>query len=78
MRTAASLFVVYLAGTLLMIASVFLILGGLLLVVGTIGSGWQGRVTGVGLVIAGTAAFAIGRWTTYQYAVQGPHSSDRP
>ena len=67
----------YLGGTLLLMVSVFLVLAGLLLVVGVTGSGWQDRATGVALMLGGIAAFAAGRWATYEYSIQGPTSPDR-
>ena len=75
-KRAASSFAAYLAGTLLLMASVFLFLGGLLLVIGVTGSGWQDRARGIALIAGAIAAFAIGRWTTYEYSIQGPSSPD--
>lgn len=67
--TLAVSFGAYLLGSLLLIVSVFLIIPGLLLLLGSMGSGWQGRVTGVALVVVGTAALVAGRWLSDQYAV---------
>ncbi len=67
--TAAAGFGAYLIGALLLIVSVFLIIPGILLVVGSMGSGWQGRIAGVGLIVVGAAALVVGRWLSDQYAV---------
>lgn len=68
--TALAGFGAYVLGALLLIVSVWVLVGGLLLVTGTVGSGWQGRLVGVGLTVGGVALFTAGRWLTAQYAVQ--------
>ena len=68
--TAVSRFGVYIAGALLLIISVWMAIAGLLLVGGAIGSGWQGRLVGSGLIVGAVVAFFVGRWATNQYAVQ--------
>lgn len=66
--TAATAGLVWAAGTLALLIAVFPILAGVLLAVGSMGSGWQGRVTGVGLIAGGAGLLAFGRWATYQWA----------
>lgn len=69
--TALGGFGAHIAGSLLLIVSVYLTIPGLLFVVGTLGTGgWQHRLLGAGLVTFGAVLFMVGRWTSDQYAVQ--------
>ena len=68
--TALGGFSAYLGGALLLMIAVLLALPGLLLVVGTIGSGWPDRLGGVALIAGSVVVFAAGWWLTNNYAVQ--------
>ncbi len=70
MGTALAGFGAYMIGVLLLIVSVWVFVAGLLLVTGTIGSGWEGRLIGVGLTVGGVALFAAGRWSAGEFTVQ--------
>lgn len=66
--TAAGAGLVWAAGTLALLVAVFPALAGLLLVSGSMGSGWLDRLAGAGLLAGGAALLAFGRWATYQYS----------
>ena len=68
--SAGAMFGLYVAGGVLLIVSVFIVLGGLLLVTGTTGSGWVSRIVGVALIAIAAGLFRFGLWATNQYTVQ--------
>ncbi len=71
--TAFGGFAAYMLGMLLLMASVFVMIAGLVMVVrGALGS-WAGRAVGAGLLLVGAAMFALGRWLSDQYSVQRRH-----
>lgn len=67
--TAASLFVAFVGGSLLLIASVFGAIAGLVMVTDA-DAGLGTRIAGGGIVIAAVVVFRIGRWAVREYAVE--------
>jgi hypothetical protein len=65
------MWVLYMAGVLLMLISMFVLFGAVLLLAGEIGGGAQGRVAGAVGVLIAAATFLVGRWMTWSMA---PHS----
>ena len=59
--SASSHFVFQVVGNLLGIIAVWVGFVGLLSVTGTMGSGWQGRVVGAIVIVAGVGRFAVGK-----------------
>jgi len=68
--SAGAMFFFSIVGQLLLIVSMFVAMGGLLMVTGTLGHGWEQRIIGIGLVVAATGGFLGGTWATSQFAVQ--------
>ena len=71
--TAAEGFAAHCLGMLLLMASVIVMIAGLAMLVEGAWGGWQGRAAGVGYIVGGAAAFAVGRWLLEEFAVQRPH-----
>ena len=67
---AAEGFATHIFGMLLVMASVFVMIAGLVMSVDGAWGGWQGRAAGVGLLLGGAAVFAGGRWLMDEFAVQ--------
>lgn len=68
--SAASMFVLYVGGAILLVISSFGAMAGLLMVTGDLGEGWTMRLVGVGVVLAAIGLFLFGKWATLQYSVQ--------
>ena len=68
--SAASMFVLYVGGSLLLVMSSFGAIAGLLMVTGDLGDRWTTRLVGVGVVLASIGLFLFGKWATLQYSVQ--------
>ncbi len=68
--SATAMFFFSIAGQLLLIISSFVAIAGLLLITGSIGSGWGARIGGVALALGATGGFLAGSWATNQYSVQ--------
>lgn len=71
--TAAEGFAAYCFGILLVMASVFVMIAGLAMLVDGAWGGWPGRAAGAGLILGGAAVFAAGRWLLNEFAVQRRH-----
>ena len=68
--TALSGFAGYILGMLLVMGSVFALIGGLAMLVDGAWGSWLGRVAGVGVMSVGVGVFALGRWLMQECAVQ--------
>ena len=62
--SGASMWALYMVGALMILVSVFTLLGAVLWIAGEIGTGWQGRVAGGFGVLVAFAMFWVGRWMT--------------
>jgi hypothetical protein len=78
--TALGGFAGYVIGMLFVMASTFLMIASLAMLVDGAWGGWPGRAAGSGLTVTGAAIFAAGRWLMEECAVQQrqPHSAVSP
>ena len=68
--SAAGMFGLFIFGQLILIVSAIAALGGLLLVVGALGTGWAARAIGAGVLLAAAAGFYLGGWASREFSVQ--------
>ncbi len=68
--SAAGMFGLFIFGQLVLIISAMAALGGFLMVVGALGSGWTARAIGAGVLLAATVGFYLGGWASREFSVQ--------
>ena len=67
----SSHFVFQIGGNVLLIMSAWVGFFGILALVGTIWSGWQGRAGGIAILLATYAMYRLGRWLALEHRVHG-------
>ena len=68
--SAAGMFGLYIIGQLVLIVCSIAAMGGTLLVLGVLGSGFGGRLVGAGVLVLAGIGFYLGAWASREFAVQ--------